>query len=97
MKILSNNNPNFNIKKTNIVFTQVIRSNLQYHDSNINKFNKKMINDLLYDEKKHIVSIFKEYLILDDIVEYLQRYFKFKKILFYFRIQTKIKKYRIRN
>jgi hypothetical protein len=74
LKILSNNKPNFEIKKRNIGFTQVIRSNLQYHDSNINKFNKKIINDLLYDEKKHIVSVFKEYLILDDIVEFLQRY-----------------------
>ena len=35
---------------------------------------RKIVTDLMYDEKKHIVSVFKEYLILDDIGEFLDKY-----------------------
>lgn len=34
-----------------------------------------MINDLIYNEQTHIVSIFKDYLILDDINEFLKRFY----------------------
>jgi hypothetical protein len=33
----------------------------------------KIVNDLIYNENTHIVSIFKDYLILDDINEFLKR------------------------
>ena len=32
-----------------------------------------MVNDLIYNENTHIVSVFKDYLILDDINEFLKR------------------------
>lgn len=35
--------------------------------------NLKIVNDLIYNENTHIVSIFKDYLILDDINEFLKR------------------------
>ena len=33
----------------------------------------KAINDLVYNEPTHLVSVFKDYLILDDINEFLKR------------------------
>lgn len=35
--------------------------------------NVRVINDLIYNEPTHLVSIFKDYLILDDINEFLKR------------------------
>jgi len=32
-----------------------------------------VVNDLIYNENTHIVSVFKDYLILDDINEFLKR------------------------
>ena len=36
-------------------------------------YNVKIINDIIYNENAHIVSVFKDYLILDDISEFLKR------------------------
>lgn len=36
-------------------------------------YNVKIINDIIYNESTHIVSVFKDYLILDDISEFLKR------------------------
>lgn len=33
----------------------------------------KAINDLVYNEPTHLVSVFKDYLIMDDINEFLKR------------------------
>lgn len=41
-------------------------SNEEYNDV-------KIVNDLIYNENSHVVSIFKDYLILDDINEFLKR------------------------
>ncbi len=49
----------------------LIYRNLIKYNSDETQYNIKVINDLMYDEKKHIVSVFKEYLILDDIAEFL--------------------------
>ena len=35
--------------------------------------NCKVVNDLIYNEPTHMVSVFKDYLILDDINEFLKR------------------------
>jgi hypothetical protein len=35
--------------------------------------NCKIVNDLIYNETSHMVSVFKDYLILDDINEFLKR------------------------
>lgn len=35
--------------------------------------NQKVVNDLIYNEQTHAVSVFKDYLILDDINEFLKR------------------------
>ncbi len=36
-------------------------------------YNVKIINDVIYNENTHIVSVFKDYLIFDDVSEFLKR------------------------
>jgi len=43
------------------------------YSSNRDFYNLKIVNDLIYNENTHVVSIFKDYLILDDINEFLKR------------------------
>ncbi len=38
-------------------------------------YNLKVINDIVYNENTHIVSAFKEYLIYDDVNEFLRRFY----------------------
>ena len=46
---------------------------LSYHDV-------KMINDIIYNEKTHYVELFKEYLIYEDINEFLKRFYNINEI-----------------
>ena len=41
-------------------------------------YNSKIAADIMYNEQRHIVSVFKEYLIFDDFSEYLKRFYSFK-------------------
>jgi hypothetical protein len=52
----------------------IIRNNMSRYNCDRNMYSRKIVTDLMYDERKHIVSVFKEYLILDDIAEFLERY-----------------------
>lgn len=36
-------------------------------------YNVKVINDIIYNDDTHLVSVFKDYLIYDDISEFLKR------------------------
>ena len=45
----------------------------KYSDMDEKYHNVKVINDLIYNEPMHIVSVFKDYLIMDDINEFLRR------------------------
>ena len=63
---------------------------LWYHDV-------KMINDIIYNEKTHFVELFKEYLIYEDINEFLKRFYntneisvKLPKILLFYEKYSKI-------
>ena len=38
-------------------------------------YNARIINDIIYNEKSHIVAKFKDYLIIDDISEFLKRFY----------------------
>lgn len=40
-------------------------------------FEAKVINDLIYNEPMHIVSVFKDFLIMDDVNEFLKRPYVF--------------------
>ena len=39
-------------------------------------YNTKVINDIIYNEPTNIVSQFKDYLIFDDVSEFLKRFYK---------------------
>ena len=39
-------------------------------------YNVKIINDVIYNESTHIVSVFKDYLIYDDISEFQKRFYQ---------------------
>jgi hypothetical protein len=39
-------------------------------------YNTKVINDIIYNEPTNIVSVFKDYLIFDDVSEFLKRFYK---------------------
>jgi hypothetical protein len=36
-------------------------------------YNVKIVNDIIYNEPNHVVSVFKDYLIYDDVSEFLKR------------------------
>lgn len=38
-------------------------------------YNSKVITDIIYNENSNLVSVFKDYLIFDDISEFLKRYY----------------------
>ena len=38
-------------------------------------YDSRIINDIIYNEKSHIVAKFKDYLIIDDVSEFLKRYY----------------------
>ena len=39
-------------------------------------YNVKIVNDIIYNEPTHIVAVFKDYLIYDDLSEFLKRSYK---------------------
>eukprot|EP01022_Parablepharisma_sp_SALTPOND_P002315 TRINITY_DN1094_c0_g2_i5.p1 TRINITY_DN1094_c0_g2~~TRINITY_DN1094_c0_g2_i5.p1 ORF type:complete len:488 (+),score=60.65 TRINITY_DN1094_c0_g2_i5:1800-3263(+) len=39
-------------------------------------YNLKVVNDIIYNETSHIVAVFKEFLIYDDVSEFLRRFYK---------------------
>ena len=45
----------------------------KYRDMQREYNNVKIVNDLIYNEQTHVVSVFKDYLIHDDINEFLKR------------------------
>ena len=47
----------------------------KYFVSN-NVYGKIIINNIIYNEKTHIVAKFKDYLVIDDLSEFLKRYYK---------------------
>lgn len=59
-------------------FKSLIQNNLTSKYASTQDFcSLKIVNDLIYNENTHIVSIFKDYLILDDINEFLKRPYQF--------------------
>ena len=45
------------------------------HQTNEFFYNTNIITDIIYNEKTHTVAVFKDYLILDDLSEFLKRYY----------------------
>jgi hypothetical protein len=39
-------------------------------------YNSRITSDIMYNETRHLVSVFKDYLIYDDFSEYLKRSYR---------------------
>ena len=59
-----------------ITFPEIIRKNLKKYNVSNNRYNRYMINHLLYQRRKTIVSKFKDHLIMNDMGEFLKRFYK---------------------
>lgn len=53
------------------IYTSFYKS---YTNDNV-YYNSRIINDIIYNEKSHIVATFKDYLIIDDVAEFLKRFY----------------------
>lgn len=65
--------------------------------TDVHTFSKKIITDIIYNEKSHIVAKFKDFLIYDDLSEFLKRYYRYEesylrlpKIIDYYENYSKI-------
>ena len=75
-----------NINKSNLIL-----KNLSKHNTNPNKHYAIIIHNIIFDEKTHYVSLFKDFLYVDDDGEFLKRFYfkheqkqKLKQILTYY-------------
>ena len=50
-------------------------NNIRKYNISKESYNKKIINDIIYDEKKHIVSVLKDYIIEDGGNDFLKRFY----------------------
>ena len=72
-----------NKKLKNSVIVRTLKTSVRHKISrkfqtDSGKFNIKLINDIIYNEKANIVGKFKDFLIYDDTSEFLKRYYKLK-------------------
>jgi hypothetical protein len=68
-------NKNSNKSKMILKTKKIIYNNLKKYNVNNKFYNIKVINDIIYDEPKHIVSVFKNYLLWDEINDFLKRFY----------------------
>ena len=72
------NTNNINIKYDNKIILKAERkmvNNLRKYNISIESYNKKIITDIIFDERKHIVSEFKNYLLWDEMSDFLKRFY----------------------
>ncbi len=74
--ILNLNNENLvDNNKILIEAKKLMIHNLKKYNVSIEFINKKIITDIIFDERKHIVSIFKNYLLWDEMSDFLNRFY----------------------
>ncbi len=63
---------------------KIIQKNLskKYNSNSIEKYNKTIISRILFNQKYHYVSIFKEILIYDDPGEFFKRFYSIEECLY---------------
>jgi hypothetical protein len=61
------------LKKVNELKKKIRERFVDEYKTTSSSYNKKIINDIIYNEKTQIVANFKEYLIYDDNSEFLKR------------------------
>ena len=75
---IRNNKELITNENTKLSNQEIIRKNLKKYIVSKNRYNRYMINHIIYRRRKTIVSRFKDHLIMDDIGEFLKRFYKFK-------------------
>ena len=70
---------------SNKYINHIINSNIQKYNTSKSKYNIMKINTIIFNKKTHYVSSFKDYLIWNDITEFLQIYFTTKVIKVFFK------------
>ena len=75
LKYISNKKKNQKKNKNinNYFYTQIITKNIQKYNSNSDKKNIMLINNLIKCKPSHFLAVFKDYLITDYIEEFLRR------------------------
>ena len=88
--------PTCSLKETMSKLKSKMRFELQKYNSSIKEINVKIINDIIFDENKRIVSVFKDYLLWDETSDFFKKYYNLKysnmilpKICRYYEIYTK--------
>lgn len=81
------NKKNLTVDNNYISKSKIIQKNLKKYNTTPIKFEKKIINGLIFDGKSHIISLFKDLLFWNDDVECFKRIYKKKESL------NKIKKF----
>jgi hypothetical protein len=68
-------NPQSNINKPNIKYLskKIISENLTLYNWSTEEYQTKIVNDMVFDEKKRIVSVFKDFLLFDETSDFLRR------------------------
>ena len=73
--ISNNTNLVSNNKKLSIKFSSIISNNLKHYSITKKKYNIYIINSIIFDQKNHIVTEFKNYLLWDETSEFLKRFY----------------------
>ena len=73
---LSNIKPIYSYKETLNKAYSKLNSTLHSYNPSIEEINKKIINDIIFDEDKRIVSIFKDYLLWYETSDFFKQYYK---------------------
>ena len=81
------NKKNLTVDNNYISKSKIIQKNLKKYNTTPIKFEKKIINSLIFDGKSHLISLFKDLLFWDDDVECFKRLYNKKECIF------KIKKF----
>jgi hypothetical protein len=51
----------------------LVHYNLLKHNCTKEELDTKMVNDIIFDERTRLVSLFKDYLLLDEVNDFLKR------------------------
>lgn len=64
------------VNKTSHQYKNIISKNLSVYNATSEQYNKYVIHSIIFDEKRHIVSEFKNYLLWDETSEFLRRFYR---------------------
>ncbi len=75
MKHSQNHQENGEGREKNFDYGRLLQHyNLLKHNSSPEEYHTKIVNDIVFDERKRVVSLFKDYLLLDEVNDFLKRF-----------------------